>query len=65
MDLRPATPPAPGFRVIAHSDRRQESVNIFIEFADGPRIPATVDQLAQLRSLITQAKASLDALEVI
>jgi len=52
-----------GFRVIAHSDRRQEMVNTFIEFGDGPRIPATVDQLAQLHSLVTQAKASLDALK--
>jgi len=52
-----------GFRVIAHSDRRQETVNTFVQFGDGPRMPATGDQLAQLRSLITQAKASLDALK--
>jgi hypothetical protein len=52
-----------GLKVIAHSDRRQQTVNTFIEFADSPRIPATVDELAQLRSLITQAKSALEALK--
>jgi hypothetical protein len=52
-----------GLRFIAHSDRRQDSVNIFIQSGDGPRIPATSDQLLQIRSLITQAKATLDGLK--
>ena len=52
-----------GLRFIAHSDRRQESVNIFIQSGDGPRIPATSDQLLQIRSLITQAKTTLDGLK--
>jgi hypothetical protein len=38
-------------------------VNTFVQFGEGPRMPVTVDQLAQLRSLITQAKSSLDALK--
>jgi hypothetical protein len=52
-----------GLRIIAHSDRRQDSVNIFIQSDDGPRIPATSDQLLQIRSLITQAKTTLDGLK--
>ena len=52
-----------GFRVIAHSDRRQQSIETSIQIGDGPKIPATTDQLQQIRSLITQAKSTLDALK--
>jgi len=52
-----------GLRFIAHSDRRQDSVNIFIQSGDGPRIPATSDQVLQIRSLIAQAKTTLDSLK--
>jgi hypothetical protein len=52
-----------GFRVIAHSDRRQSSIDTFIQFGGGPRLPATADQLGQLRSLVVQAKAALDGLK--
>jgi hypothetical protein len=52
-----------GLRFIAHSDRRQSTIDTFIQLGDSPRIPASADQLAQLRSLITQAKTSLDALK--
>ena len=52
-----------GFRVIAHSDRRQSAVNTFIQFGGLSRIQVSLDQLNQLHSLITQAKAALDALK--
>jgi len=52
-----------GFQVIAHSDRRQQTVETFIQFADSPRIPASSDQLQQIRSLVTQAKSTLDSLK--
>ena len=52
-----------GLRVIAHSDRRQSAVNTFIQFGALPRIQVSSDQLNQLHSLITQAKAALDALK--
>ena len=52
-----------GLRIIARSDRRQASVNTFIQCDDGPRIPVTSDQLLQIHSLITQAKTTLDSLK--
>jgi hypothetical protein len=52
-----------GFHVIAHSDRRQSTVNTFIQFNDLPRFPVSPDQLSQLHSLISQAKTALDTLK--
>jgi|SRR5665213_116304 len=52
-----------GLRIIAHSDRRQGGINTFIQFGDWPRIQLNSDQMTQLRSLITQAKTSLDAIK--
>ena len=52
-----------GFHFIAHSDRRQDVINTFIQFGDSPRIPVSSDQLTQLRSLIAQAKSTLDSLK--
>jgi hypothetical protein len=52
-----------GLRVIAHSDRRQGGINTFLQFGDWQKIPLTSDQLAQLKSLVTQAKVALDTLK--
>lgn len=52
-----------GFRLIAHSDRRQDVINTFIQFGDQPRIAVSSDQLSQLRNLVAQAKATLDSLK--
>jgi hypothetical protein len=52
-----------GFHVIAHSDRRQQAVNTFIQFNDLPGFPVNADQLTELHTLITQAKSTLDALK--
>jgi hypothetical protein len=52
-----------GLRFVAHSDRRQSSIETFIQWGDNPRIPASTDQLLQIRSLITQAKTTLDGLK--
>jgi hypothetical protein len=52
-----------GFRLVAHSDRKDQTVATSIQFGDSPRIPASSDQLLQIRSLISQAKATLDALK--
>ncbi|MGC9941629.1 MAG: hypothetical protein ABSE48_07325 [Verrucomicrobiota bacterium] len=52
-----------GFHFIAHSDRRQDVINTYVEFGDLPRIQVNSDQLAQLRSLLAQAKSMLDSLK--
>ncbi len=52
-----------GLRIIAHSDRRQGGINAFLQFGDWQRIQLNSDQLAQLKSLVSQAKTSLDALK--
>jgi hypothetical protein len=52
-----------GFRLIAHSDHKDQTVATSIQSCDSPRIPASSDQLVQIRSLISQAKATLDALK--
>jgi len=48
-----------GFRVISHSDRKQGTVNLSIQFSGYPRIAVSSDQLNQIRSLIVQAKSTL------
>ena len=52
-----------GLRIIAHSERRQGGINTYIQFGDWPRIALNSNQMTQLRSLIVQAKNSLDALK--
>ena len=52
-----------GFRIISHSDRKQGTVNLYIQFNGYPRIAASSDQLNQLRSLIVQAKSTLDGIK--
>jgi hypothetical protein len=49
-----------GFRIAAHSERRQGAIQLFLQFGTIARIPLTADQFAQFQNLITQAKASLD-----
>lgn len=49
-----------GFRAGAHSERRQGSIQLFVQFADTVRVPLSPDQFAQLQNLVTQAKTSLD-----
>jgi hypothetical protein len=49
------------FRAGAHSERRQGNIELFVQFADTARVPLTPDQFAQLQSLVTQAKSSLDS----
>jgi hypothetical protein len=52
-----------GLRFSAHSAHRQGGIQAFIQFGDAPKIPLALEQLAQLRNLITQAKTSLDAIK--
>jgi len=52
-----------GLRIAAHSERRQGGIQLFLQFADTPRIPLSSDQFSQLQNLITQAKSALDLLK--
>jgi hypothetical protein len=52
-----------GLRIAAHSERRQGGIQVFLQFADTPRIPLSSDQFSQLQNLITQAKSSIDLLK--
>lgn len=52
-----------GLRIAAHSERRQGTIQIFLQFAGAPRIPLSSVQFGQFQNLIGQAKASLDALK--
>lgn len=52
-----------GFRLAAHSERRQGGIQTFLQFADTPRIPLSSDQFTQFQNLITQAKSNLDLLK--
>ncbi|HEX3627337.1 MAG TPA: hypothetical protein VH280_18165 [Verrucomicrobiae bacterium] len=49
-----------GFRAGAHSERRQGSIELFVQFPETGRLPLTADQFRQLQNLITQAKTELD-----
>jgi hypothetical protein len=49
-----------GLRVGAHSERRQGTIQLYLQFSDTVRIALTSDQFSQLRNLISQAKTSLD-----
>jgi hypothetical protein len=52
-----------GLCIAAHSERREGTVQTFLQFAGTPRIPLTSVQFAQFQNLIAQAKSSLDALK--
>jgi len=52
-----------GLRVVAYSSRRQGGIQIYVQYADRPRIVLTSDQLTQLQGLIGQARETLDALK--
>jgi hypothetical protein len=49
-----------GLRIAAHSERREGSIQLYLEFGDVARIPVTPEQYAQFKNLIGQAKKSLD-----
>ena len=50
-----------GFRAGAHSERKQGTIQLFVQFADTVRVPLSPDQFAQFQNLVNQAKTSLDA----
>ena len=52
-----------GFRVGAHSERRQGTIQLLVQFGDTARIPVTPDQFSQLQKLIVQAKTELDTVK--
>ncbi|HEY4416480.1 MAG TPA: hypothetical protein VGO57_12385 [Verrucomicrobiae bacterium] len=52
-----------GIRIIAHSDRKQGGINAYLQLGDWPRIKLNSDQLGQLKTVIVQAKAALDAIK--
>ncbi len=49
-----------GLRIAAHSERREGSIQLYLQFGDGARIPLTPEQFSQFKNLIGQAKKSLD-----
>jgi hypothetical protein len=49
-----------GFRAGAHSERRQGTIQLFVQFGETDRVPVTPDQFSQLQNLIVQAKTMLD-----
>ena len=59
--------PEPGAAYLVPSDaspdrRRLGGIQLFLQYGDQPRIPLASDQLAQIRDLISQARAALAAL---
>ena len=52
-----------GFRVIAFGSQRQTSIQIFLQFEDGPRRLLNSDQIAQLRNVLSQSRNVLDELK--
>lgn len=51
-----------GLQLIAHGDKQQGGIRMFLQYNDGPRIPLASDQWLQLANLIEQAKTKLDTL---
>jgi hypothetical protein len=49
-----------GLRIAAHSERREGSIELYLQFGDVARLPVTAEQYAQFKNLIGQAKKSLD-----
>jgi hypothetical protein len=52
-----------GLRFSVHSERRQGGLQMFLQFGDSAKMPLTSEHWNQLRNLIVQAKASLDAIK--
>lgn len=52
-----------GLRFIAHSSRRQSSIQHFIQFDDCPRISLNTDELVQLKNLVGQALNAINDLK--
>jgi len=52
-----------GLRVAAYTSRRSETIQPYIQSNTSGRLDLTANQLAELRSLIQQAKTNLDSLE--
>ena len=51
-----------GLQLIAHGDKQQGGIRMFLQYDDGPRFPLASDQWIQLSNLINQAKTTLDSL---
>ena len=51
-----------GLQLIAHGDKQQGGIRMFLQYDDGPRFPLASDQWIQLSNLINQAKITLDSL---
>jgi hypothetical protein len=49
-----------GFRIGAHSDRRQGAIQLYLQFGDTEKILLSPDQFTQFQNLITESKSSLD-----
>jgi len=49
-----------GLRMAAHSERREGSIQLYLQFGDVARLPVTPEQFAQFKNLIGEAKKSLD-----
>lgn len=52
-----------GFRVIAHSDRKEGGANTYVQFYDSPRLRISPVQMTQLYNLISIAKKNIEALK--
>jgi len=52
-----------GLRVAAYTSKRSETIQPYIQSNTSGRLDLTANQLAELRSLIQQAKTNLDSLE--
>ena len=50
--------------LIAHGDKQQGGIRMFLQYDDGPRFPLASDQWIQLSNLINQAKTTLDSLRI-
>jgi hypothetical protein len=51
-----------GLRIGAHSERRQGTIELYMNFSGSAKVTLTSDQFAQFQSLINQAKISLDVI---
>jgi hypothetical protein len=48
-----------GFRVIAHSDRKEGTVRFYLQFYDYPRVEVTPTQIGQFYNLLQQSRTTL------
>ena len=51
-----------GLQLIAHGDKQQGGIRMFLQYDDSVRIPLASDQWTQLMNMINQAKSTLDSL---